>query len=74
VVDAVGPGVVGLATGQRVGVGWHGGYCGHCDHCRRGEFFACVTGQVTGLTFDGGYSEYMIAPESVADSVAIYQL
>ena len=64
VVDAVGPGVVGLAAGQRVGVGWHGGYCGHCDHCRRGEFFACVTGQVTGLTFDGGYAEYMIAPAS----------
>jgi len=64
VVDAVGPGVVGLAPGQRVGVGWHGGYCGHCDHCRRGEFFACVTGQVTGLTFDGGYAEYLIAPAS----------
>jgi D-arabinose 1-dehydrogenase-like Zn-dependent alcohol dehydrogenase len=64
VVDAVAPGVAGLAPGQQVGVGWHGGYCGHCDHCRRGEFFACVTGQVTGLTFDGGYSEYMIAPAS----------
>jgi len=47
-----------------VGVGWNGGYCGHCDPCRRGEFFACVTGQVTGLTFDGGYAEYMTAPAS----------
>jgi D-arabinose 1-dehydrogenase-like Zn-dependent alcohol dehydrogenase len=64
VVDAVAPGVAGLAPGQRVGVGWHGGYCGRCDHCRRGEFFACVTGQVTGLTFDGGYAEYMVAPLS----------
>ncbi len=64
VVDAVGPGVSELKTGQRVGVGWHGGYCGHCDHCRRGEFFACVTGQVTGITFDGGYAEYMVAPAS----------
>ena len=64
VVDAVGPGVVGWAPGQKVGVGWHGGYCGRCDHCRRGEFFACVTGQVTGLTFDGGYAEYLIAPVS----------
>jgi len=64
VVDAVGPGVVGWAPGQRVGVGWHGGYCGHCDPCRRGEFFACVTGQVTGLTFDGGYAEYLVAPAS----------
>jgi D-arabinose 1-dehydrogenase-like Zn-dependent alcohol dehydrogenase len=64
VIDAVGPGVAGWASGQRVGVGWHGGYCGHCDYCRRGEFFACVTGQVTGITFDGGYAEYMIAPAS----------
>jgi D-arabinose 1-dehydrogenase-like Zn-dependent alcohol dehydrogenase len=64
VIDAVGPGVVPWKPGDRVGVGWHGGYCGHCDPCRRGEFFACVTGQVTGLTFDGGYEEYMIAPAS----------
>jgi D-arabinose 1-dehydrogenase-like Zn-dependent alcohol dehydrogenase len=64
VVDAVGPGVAGFAPGQRVGVGWHGGYCGQCDQCRRGNFFACVTGQVTGITFDGGYAEYMIAPAS----------
>ena len=64
IVDAVGTGVAGYAPGQRVGVGWHGGYCGHCEHCRRGNFFACVTGQVTGLTFDGGYAEYMIAPAS----------
>ena len=63
-VDAVGPGISTLGAGQRVGVGWNGGYCGQCDHCRRGEFFACVTGQVTGLTFDGGYAEYMIAPVS----------
>jgi alcohol dehydrogenase/propanol-preferring alcohol dehydrogenase len=47
-----------------VGVGWNGGYCGHCDPCRRGEFFACVTGQVTGISYDGGYGEYLIAPAS----------
>ncbi len=64
VIDAVGPGVAGWETGQKVGVGWNGGYCGYCDHCRRGEFFACVRGQVTGLTFDGGYGEYMVAPAS----------
>jgi D-arabinose 1-dehydrogenase-like Zn-dependent alcohol dehydrogenase len=64
VIDAVGPGVPGWEPGQRVGVGWNGGYCGYCDHCRRGEFFACVRGQVTGITYDGGYGEYMVAPAS----------
>src|SRR5437867_998059 len=64
VIDAVGPGVAGWEPGQRVGVGWNGGYCGYCDHCRRGEFFACVRGQTTGVTYDGGYAEYMIAPAS----------
>src|SRR6478672_2186419 len=64
VIDALGPGVLGWEPGQRVGVGWNGGYCGYCDHCRRGEFFACVRGQVTGISFDGGYGEYLIAPAS----------
>jgi alcohol dehydrogenase/propanol-preferring alcohol dehydrogenase len=64
VIDAVGPGVTTWKRGQRVGVGWNGGYCSQCDHCRRGEFFACVTGPVTGISFDGGYAEYMIAPAS----------
>ena len=64
VIDAIGSGVAGWEPGQRVGVGWNGGYCGYCDHCRRGEFFACVRGQVTGVTYDGGYAEYLIAPAS----------
>src|SRR5437588_8380161 len=64
VIDAVGPGVPRWGPGERVGVGWNGGYCGHCDPCRRGQFFACETGQVTGITCDGGYGEYLIAPAS----------
>jgi D-arabinose 1-dehydrogenase-like Zn-dependent alcohol dehydrogenase len=63
-IDAVGAGVTGWTPGQRVGVGWHGGYCGRCEQCRRGNLFACVTQQVTGISFDGGYGEYMIAPVS----------
>src|SRR3954465_3146504 len=55
IIDAVGPGVTQWKQGQTVGVGWNGGYCGQCQPCRRGNFFACVTMQVTGLTFDGGY-------------------
>jgi D-arabinose 1-dehydrogenase-like Zn-dependent alcohol dehydrogenase len=64
VIDAVGPGVAGWESGQQVGVGWNGGYCGKCDHCRRGEFFACVRGQITGISYDGGYGEYLVAPAS----------
>jgi D-arabinose 1-dehydrogenase-like Zn-dependent alcohol dehydrogenase len=64
VIDAVGAGVAEWAPAQRVGVGWHGGHCGHCNPCRRGNLFACQTGQVTGVTFDGGYAEYMISPAS----------
>jgi D-arabinose 1-dehydrogenase-like Zn-dependent alcohol dehydrogenase len=64
VVDAVGPGAPGWEPGERVGVGWNGGYCGYCDPCRRGEFLACVRGQVTGISFDGGYGEYLVAPAS----------
>jgi D-arabinose 1-dehydrogenase-like Zn-dependent alcohol dehydrogenase len=62
-IDVVGPGT-DWHPGQQVGVGWNGGYCGHCDHCRRGDFFACVTGPITGITQDGGYAEYMIASAS----------
>lgn len=63
-IDAVGKDVpTRWQAGQRVGVGWHAWHCGTCDDCRRGDFLACRTGvQVTGLSFDGGYAEYMVAP------------
>jgi D-arabinose 1-dehydrogenase-like Zn-dependent alcohol dehydrogenase len=63
-IDAMGAGVTGWSPGQRVGVGWHGGYCGRCSPCRRGDLWGCETGQVTGISFDGGYGENMIAPIS----------
>ena len=63
IIDAVGTGVLGWSTGQRVGVGWHGGHCGYCDSCRRGDFVTCqIAAQVPGITYDGGYADYMIAP------------
>lgn len=66
-IDAVGPDVTQWKPGQRVGVGWHGGHCFKCDPCRRGDFVNCVNLQVTGIHFDGGYQEYMIArAEAVA--------
>ena len=61
VIDAVGAGVSGWETGQRAGVGWHGGHCGYCNSCRRGDFVTCSKGrQITGLTRDGGYADYVI--------------
>src|SRR5262249_6036425 len=62
VVDAIGPGVADLATGARVGRGWHGGHCGHCASCRRGDFITCRYAQVPGITFDGGHADYVVAP------------
>ena len=64
VIDAVGKDVPGRwQAGQRVGVGWHAWHCFSCDNCRRGDFFACQTGaQVTGISFDGGYGDYLVAP------------
>ncbi len=65
VIDAVGADVAPFRKGQRVGVGWHGGHCGHCNSCRRGDFVTCqVAPAVPGITFDGGYAEYMVAPAS----------
>jgi D-arabinose 1-dehydrogenase-like Zn-dependent alcohol dehydrogenase len=62
VIDAVGSAVNGWKQGERVGVGWNGGYCGYCDSCRHGNFFACLTStRITGVTYDGGYADHMIA-------------
>src|SRR5947209_18752730 len=61
-IDAIGDNVTTWARGQRVGVGWHGGHCFVCEQCRRGDFAMCVNRKVTGIDFDGGYAEYMIAP------------
>jgi D-arabinose 1-dehydrogenase-like Zn-dependent alcohol dehydrogenase len=61
-IDALGEGVKGWKVGDRVGVGWFGGSCGYCDSCRRGDFIVCLnTREITGVTRDGGYADYMIA-------------
>jgi D-arabinose 1-dehydrogenase-like Zn-dependent alcohol dehydrogenase len=62
VIDEVGKNVTNWKHGQRVAVGWHGGHCGHCESCRRGDFVMCKYAQVPGISYDGGYSDYMIAP------------
>ena len=60
-IDAVGDNVRAGRPGQRVGVGWHGGHCFVCAPCQRGDFAMCVQRKVTGVDFDGGYAEYMLA-------------
>lgn len=62
VIDEVGPEVSAWRKGQLVGVGWHGWHDGTCRECRRGDFVLCENGKISGIDFDGGYQEYMIAP------------
>lgn len=61
-IDKVGEGVPNWKAGQRVGVGWHGGHCGHCPSCRNGDFVTCANAQIPGISYDGGYADYMLAP------------
>jgi D-arabinose 1-dehydrogenase-like Zn-dependent alcohol dehydrogenase len=69
IIDAIGADVPGWQPGRRVGVGWHGGHCGYCPSCRRGDFITCSNGQIPGISYDGGYAEYMIAPFEALASV-----
>ena len=62
VVDAVGADVPLFKVGQRVGLGWHGGHCNYCHPCRRGDFALCENQLISGISFDGGYADYVIAP------------
>ncbi|HWF48917.1 MAG TPA: alcohol dehydrogenase [Bryobacteraceae bacterium] len=62
IVDEVGAGVSAWKKGQRVGVGWHGGHDGTCLSCRRGDFRNCQNLKIPGISYDGGYQEYMLAP------------
>lgn len=68
-IDALGESVTAWKAGQRVGVGWHGGHCFVCEPCRRGDFAMCINRKVTGIDFDGGYAEYMIAPATALAAI-----
>ncbi|MCP2340723.1 alcohol dehydrogenase [Actinomadura rupiterrae] len=69
VVDAVGDGVTAWRPGDRVGVGWHGGHCFVCRACRRGDFVNCDERKIVGASYDGGYAEYMVAPQAALAAV-----
>lgn len=61
-INEIGSNVTTWKKGQGVGVGWHGGHCGHCESCRRGDFIMCQFEKITGISYDGGYAEYLLAP------------
>jgi D-arabinose 1-dehydrogenase-like Zn-dependent alcohol dehydrogenase len=62
VIDKLGAGVSNWKNGQRVGVGWHGGQDNTCPSCRRGDFRNCRNLKIPGISYDGGYQQYMVAP------------
>jgi D-arabinose 1-dehydrogenase-like Zn-dependent alcohol dehydrogenase len=78
VIDELGAGVTAWKKGRRVGVGWHGGHDGTCLSCRRGDFRNCQNLKIPGISYDGGYQQYMVAPvealaaipESLSDAEA----
>jgi len=68
ILDAVGTEVPVFKAGQRVGLGWHGGHCNYCTPCRRGDFMLCENQPISGINYDGGYADYVIAP---ANAIAL---
>lgn len=64
-VDALGAGVTTVRAGDRVGIGWCGGYDGTCPSCRRGSFVTCADARVPGISYDGGYADYVVVQEGV---------
>lgn len=69
IIDEVGKGVSEWRKGQRVGVGWHGGEDGTCPECRRGDFRNCQNLKIAGISYDGGYQQYMLAPVEALVSI-----
>lgn len=62
IIDELGAGVLAWTKGQRVGVGWHGGQDNTCPSCRRGDFRNCQNLKIPGISYDGGYEQFMVAP------------
>jgi propanol-preferring alcohol dehydrogenase len=60
-VEALGPGVTGVETGQRLGVPWLAGACGRCGYCAGGDENLCDDARFTGYHRDGGFAECALA-------------
>jgi propanol-preferring alcohol dehydrogenase len=55
-----------LRPGDRVGVPWLHRTDGTCEYCRADKENLCEAAEFTGYTVDGGYAEYIVAPEAFA--------
>jgi alcohol dehydrogenase, propanol-preferring len=63
-IIAKGSGAERFATGTRVGIAWLHKTDGTCEYCRRGEENLCDAPLFTGYSVNGGYAEYIVAPEN----------
>ncbi|MGO9475859.1 MAG: alcohol dehydrogenase [Rhodomicrobium sp.] len=70
IIDEVGAGISAWKKGQRAGVGWHGGQDNTCPECRRGDFRNCRNLKIPGISYDGGYQQYMVAPVEALVSIS----
>jgi propanol-preferring alcohol dehydrogenase len=59
IINACGAHTAPWQPGQRVGVGWYGGPCRSCEACQSGNLEACQRILTPGISFDGGYAEYL---------------
>jgi len=77
-IAAVGDAVIHLEAGQRVGLGWHSGYCMSCSSCMSGDHNLCANSESTIVGRHGGFADKVRAsavsvfplPESVDSATA----
>jgi propanol-preferring alcohol dehydrogenase len=62
-VEGLGEGAGRFALGARVGIPWLHRTCGVCEFCRSGRENLCEFAEFTGWTANGGFAEFIIAPE-----------
>src|SRR6266705_1392823 len=63
IVEEQGEGATRYSAGSRVGIAWLHKTDGTCTYCRSGAENLCDHPEFTGYTIDGGYAEYVVAPE-----------
>lgn len=68
-IAGLGDGVKGWEVGQRVGVGWFGGNCAYCEWCRRGDLINCENSEISGITTDGGYADFVLVKATAMASM-----